>query len=154
MHVASFDGRDLMGLTRTTGIGLAGIILLSLLAGGEMSLSADAAQPTRKQALADCKAKYGKKVAKAIVNKNGSVTCKWWVRPTQKQALAGCKAKYGKNVVSVTINKKGTVICHTQVTRQMTRAEVFEACRKKYGATTIIIEKKKSGWLCRYYGRY
>jgi len=75
-------------------------------------------------------------------------------RPTHKQLMAVCKAKYGKNVVSVTINKKGTVICHTQVTRQMTRAEVFEACRKKYGATTIIIEKKKSGWLCRYYGRY
>jgi hypothetical protein len=104
-----------MGLTRTTGIGLAGSVLLSLFVQGEMSRSSDAAQPTPKQALASCKAKYGKKVAKAIVSKNGSVTCKWWVRPTPKQALAGCRAKYGKKVVNAIVNKDGSATCQWRV---------------------------------------
>jgi hypothetical protein len=35
----------------------------------------------------------------------------------------------------------------------MTRAEAYESCKKKYSATTILLQKK-SGWMCRYYGRY
>ena len=104
-----------MGGIRATGRGLAGAILLSLLGLGAVSPSSHAAKPTQKQALADCKAQYGKKVAKAIVNKNGSVTCKWWVRPTQKQALAGCKAKYGKKVFNAIVNKDGSSTCQWHV---------------------------------------
>jgi hypothetical protein len=115
MRGASFEGGDFVGLTRKTGIGLAGTLLLSLFVQGEMSRSSDAARPTHKQALADCKAKYGKKVAKAIVNKNGSVTCKWWVRPTRQQALAGCRAKYGKKVVNAIVNKDGSATCQWRV---------------------------------------
>jgi hypothetical protein len=79
-----------------------------------MSLPSDAAKPTQEQAMAACKAKYGKKVVKAIINKNGSLTCQW------------------------------------QVVREMTRAEAYESCRKKFGPTTIFVQKKKSGWVCRY----
>ncbi len=104
-----------MGATRITGIGLAGAVLLSLFALGEMSLSSDATQPTQQQALAGCKAEYGKKVVKAIVNGNGSVTCQWRVRPTQQQALAGCKAKYGKKVFNAIVNKNGTTTCQWHV---------------------------------------
>jgi hypothetical protein len=119
MRAASFEGGDFMRPIITTGIGLAGAILLSLLAGGEMSLSSDAARPTQQQALAGCKAQYGKKVAKAIVNKDGSVTCKWWVRPTPQQALAGCKAKYGKKVINAIVNKDGTTTCQWRVAREV-----------------------------------
>lgn len=103
---------------RAGGFGLAGAVLLSLFALGTMALPSDAARPTQKQAVAACKAKYGKKVVNAIVNKDGSLTCQW------------------------------------RVVREMTRAEVYEACKKKYSATTVLVQKKKSGWMCRYYGRY
>ena len=108
-----------IGPTRTTGIRLAGAVLLSLFAVGEMSLSSDAAQPTHKQSLAACKAKYGKKIINAIVNKAGSVTCQWRVRPTQKQALAGCKAKYGKKVVNAIVNKDGSATCQWRVASEI-----------------------------------
>ncbi len=107
-----------MKTTRISAIRFTGAILVCLCAAGGLSQPSEAAVPTQKQALAACKAKYGKKVVSAIVNKNGSITCQ------------------------------------SRVTREMTRAEVFEACRKKYGATTIMVSKKKSGWVCRYYGRY
>lgn len=104
--------------TRTGGIGFAGAVLISLSALGTMVLPSDAAQPTQAQAMATCKAKYGKKVVSAIVNKNGSLTCQW------------------------------------RVVREMTRAEAYEACKERHSATTVLLEKKKSGWSCRYYGRY
>ena len=106
-----------MTSTRTGLVRLACAVLLSLFAGGHMSLPSDAAKPTQKQAMAACKAKYGKKVINAIVNKNGSLTCQW------------------------------------RVMREMTRAEVYESCRKKFGPTTIFVQKKKSGWVCRYIPR-
>jgi uncharacterized protein GlcG (DUF336 family) len=103
---------------RAGSIGFAGAILISWFALGTMVLPSDAAKPTQAQAMAACKAKYGKKVVNAIVNKNGSLTCQW------------------------------------RVVREMTRAEAYESCKKKYSATTILLQKKKSGWMCRYYGRY
>lgn len=99
-------------------IRLASAVLLSLFAVGHMSLPSAGAIPTQNQAMAACRAKYGKKVINAIVNKNGSFTCQW------------------------------------RVVREMTRAEVYESCKKKYSATTVMVQKKKSGWMCRYYGRY
>jgi hypothetical protein len=75
-------------------------------------------------------------------------------KPTHQQAMAACRAKYGKKVTNAVVNKNGSITCQSRVVRQMTRAEVFEACKKKYGATTIIVQKKGNGWLCRYYGRY
>jgi hypothetical protein len=75
-------------------------------------------------------------------------------QPTHEQLMAACRAKYGKNVADAVLHKNGSVTCKVQVIRQMTRAEAFEACRKKYGATTILLHKTKGGWVCRYYGRY
>jgi hypothetical protein len=74
--------------------------------------------------------------------------------PTQKEALAACRAQYGKKVVNAVVHKDGKVTCQWQVRREMTRSEAFEACRKKYSATTILLHKKNGGWVCRYYGRY
>jgi hypothetical protein len=74
--------------------------------------------------------------------------------PSQKEAITACRAQYGKKVINAIVHKNGKVTCQWQVVRQMTRAEVFEACRKKHGATTLLIRKKKNGWECRYYGRY
>lgn len=119
MRAVSFESGDFMGPTRTTGVGLAVAVLLSLFAQGVMSPSSDAMQPTHNQALANCKAKYGKKVAKAIVNKDGSVTCQWRTRPTQQQALAGCKAKYGKKVFNAILNKDGSATCQWRVAREV-----------------------------------
>jgi len=34
--------------------------------------------------------------------------------------------------------------------REMTRAEAYESCRKKFGPTTIFVQKKEGGWVCRY----
>jgi uncharacterized protein GlcG (DUF336 family) len=103
-----------MKSTRAGVVRLVCAVLLSLFAVGHMSLPSDAAKPTQKQAMAACKAKYGKKVVNAIINKNGSLTCQW------------------------------------RVVREMTRAEAYESCRKKFGPTTIFVRKKKSGWECRY----
>lgn len=100
------------------GIALAVAFVLALFASGEMSQPSYAAKPSQKQAMAACKAKYGKKVVNAIINKNGSLTCQW------------------------------------RVVREMTRAEVYEACKKRYSATTAMVRKTKTGWVCRYYGRY
>lgn len=104
--------------TRKTGIGLAAAVLLSVFALGDMSLPSEAAKPSQKEALAACRAQYGKKVINASVNKNGTINCQWQVR------------------------------------REMTREEVYEACKKKYSGTNITVRKKNGGWECRYYGRY
>lgn len=99
----------------TVGAKCGGFLFLILFVFGVMpAVTAQAAKPTHQQALAACKAKYGKKVVNAIVNKNGSLTCQW------------------------------------QVYREMTRAEAYESCRKKFGNTTIMMMKKKNGWACRY----
>jgi len=50
----------------------------------------------------------------------------------------------------VIINKNGTLTCQWRVMRQMTRAEAYESCRKQFGPTTILMVKKKNGWVCRY----
>jgi hypothetical protein len=103
-----------MKSTRIAGVGLAGAILFSSFALVAIASSSFAATPTQDQAMAACRAKYGKKVVNAIVNKNGSLTCQW------------------------------------QVVREMTRTEAYESCRKKFGPTTIFVQKKKGGWVCRY----
>lgn len=104
--------------TGMMGIRLAGVVLLSVFALGDMSAPSVAAKPLQKEALAACRAQYGKKVVNAIVDKSGKVTCQWQVR------------------------------------REMTREEVYEACKKKYGGTNITVRKKSGSWICRYYGRF
>lgn len=139
---------------KTTGVGPAAAVFLSLFAFDEIIVSSEAAQPTYEELMAACKTKYGKKVVKATIGKDGSVTCHLPPgRPTQKQAVAACRAKYGKKATGAVINKDNSVTCQGQA-REMTRSEVYEECRKKYHATTMFIEKKKSGWLCRYHGLY
>jgi hypothetical protein len=70
--------------------------------------------------------------------------------PTHQQAMAACRVKYGKKVVNAIVNKNGTLTCQWRVVREMTRAEAYESCRKKFGPTTILLQKKKNGWMCRY----
>lgn len=72
----------------------------------------------------------------------------------QKEAMAACRAQYGKKVISAVVQKNGKVSCQWQVRREMTRSEVYEACRKKYGGTNITVRKRNGSWVCRYYGRY
>ncbi len=74
--------------------------------------------------------------------------------PTHEQAMAACRAKYGKKLVNAIINKNGSLTCQWRMMREMTRAEAYETCKKQHSATTVLIEKKKGGWFCRYYGRY
>lgn len=75
-------------------------------------------------------------------------------KPSRSDAMAACRAKFGKKVVSVVINKNGSITCQSRVTRPMTRAEVYAACRKKFRATTAFVYKTKAGWLCRYASPY
>jgi hypothetical protein len=70
--------------------------------------------------------------------------------PTHKEAMAACMAQYGKKVINAIVNKNGSLTCQWQIVREMTRAEAYESCRKKFGPTTIFVQKKKSGWACRY----
>lgn len=73
---------------------------------------------------------------------------------TQKEALAACRAQFGKKVVKATIGKNGKINCQWQVRREMTRQEAYETCRKKFSATTAMVQKTKTGWRCRYIGRF
>lgn len=73
---------------------------------------------------------------------------------TQKEALAACRAQFGKKVVKATVGKNGKINCLWQVRREMTRQEAYETCRKKFSATTAMVQKTKTGWRCRYIGRY
>jgi hypothetical protein len=73
---------------------------------------------------------------------------------TQKEALAACRAQFGKKVIKATIAKNGKINCQWQIRREMTRQEVYDACRKKFSATTAMVHKTKTGWRCRYIGRF
>ena len=75
-------------------------------------------------------------------------------RPSQKQAMAACRAKYGNDVTSVVVKKNGQIVCQEGPGREATRKEVFEWCKKKFSATTIVMQKKGDHWQCLYYGRY
>lgn len=73
---------------------------------------------------------------------------------TQKEALAACRAQFGKKVIKATVGKNGKINCQWQIRREMTRQEVYDACRKKFSATTAMVQRTKTGWRCRYIGRY
>ena len=69
-----------------------------------------------------------------------------------KQAWASCKKKYGKALVSAEVRKGGKEFYCTFTTpaKPMSSAEAYEACKKKYKATAVIVVKAKDGWRCRY----
>ncbi len=73
---------------------------------------------------------------------------------TQKEAMAACRAQFGKKVVNATVGKNGKINCQWMVRREMTRQEAYETCRKKFSATTAMVQKTKTGWRCRYIGRF
>ncbi|MGE0005262.1 MAG: hypothetical protein AB7S92_06690 [Parvibaculaceae bacterium] len=75
-------------------------------------------------------------------------------KPRHKQALAACRAKYGKKVVDAIISRDGKVTCRWRVRRAMTRAEAYDYCQKKFGPTTVFMQKTKNGWRCRYRQKY
>lgn len=73
---------------------------------------------------------------------------------TPNEALAACRAQFGKKVTKATVGKNGKINCQWQVRREMTRQEAYETCRKKFSATTAMVQKTKTGWRCRYIGRF
>jgi hypothetical protein len=74
---------------------------------------------------------------------------------SKKQAMAACRAKYGKDVTSVVIKKNGQIVCQEGPSgKSASRAEVYEWCKRKFGATTVVVQKKGDRWHCLYYGRY
>ena len=64
-----------MTLIGKAGSRLAIVTALSLIVAGDWAVTADAAKPSRSDAMAACRAKYGKKVTNVIFNKDGSLTC-------------------------------------------------------------------------------
>jgi hypothetical protein len=97
-----------MILTRTAvGLKLAMAVVLLLGVGATVS---HAARPSHSDAMAACRAKYGKKVINAIINKNGTLTCRWQVvrRPaTHKEAYEACRKKFGATQAFVFRKKNG-----------------------------------------------
>jgi len=54
----------------------------------------------------------------------------------------------------VVVKKNGQIVCQEGPGGEATRKEVFEWCKKKFSATTIVMQKKGDHWQCLYYGRY
>jgi hypothetical protein len=99
-----------MKLTRTAvSLKLAMAGLLSWLVAGDWLAAAHAAKPSQADAMAACRAKYGKKVIKAIINKDGTLTCQWQVaRPmTRSEAYEACRKKTGAFTAFVHKTKNG-----------------------------------------------
>lgn len=98
-----------MTLTRTAGLRLAIAAALSLLVAGEWAATAQTANPSRDDAMAACRAKYGKKVTNVIINKDGTFMCQWQVmRPmTHAEAWEACRKKYGATQAFVQKKKDG-----------------------------------------------
>lgn len=82
--------------------------LLLVVALGGMS-APSAAKPSQKEAMAACRAQYGKKVVNAIVQKDGSVRCEWVDRRemTRQEAFDACRKKYGATTILLTKKKDG-----------------------------------------------
>ncbi|QIG50619.1 hypothetical protein G5V57_24535 [Nordella sp. HKS 07] len=76
---------------------------------GGMVETSNAAKPTQKEALAACRAQYGKKVVNAIVQKDGKVRCEWMVRRemTREEAFESCRKKYSATTVLLRKTKDG-----------------------------------------------
>lgn len=98
-----------MTLTRTAGLRLAMVAALSSLVAGEWAAAARAATPSRDDAMAACRARYGKKVTNVIIGKDGKLTCQWQVmRPmTHEEAWEACRKKYGATQAFVQKKKDG-----------------------------------------------
>jgi hypothetical protein len=97
-----------------TGIGAASLrlatgILLLLFVASEWAADSEAARPTHEQAMADCRAHFGKKVINAVINKNDSVTCQWQVRRemTHAEAWEACRKQFGATQAFVQKKKDG-----------------------------------------------
>ena len=89
-------------------IGMASAVLLGLFAMIEMAQYSEAAKPTYKQLMAACKAKYGKNVVKAVMNKDGSVVCHLPPRQmTRAEAFEACRTKYGATTILLVKKKTG-----------------------------------------------
>ncbi|WP_162914057.1 hypothetical protein [Taklimakanibacter lacteus] len=75
-------------------------------------------------------------------------------RPSHKQAMAICRSHYGKDITGVVIKKNGQIVCQEGPGAEASRKEVFEWCKRKFSATTVVVQKKGKRWHCLYYGRY
>jgi hypothetical protein len=96
-----------MKLTRTA-VGLKFAMAVVLLLGEGAAVSH--AKPSHSDAMAACRAKFGKKVINAIINKNGTLTCQWQVvraPTTRKEAYEACVKKFGATQAFVHKKKDG-----------------------------------------------
>jgi len=98
-----------MTLSRTAGLRLAIVAALSSLAAGEWAATAQTANPSRDDAMAACRARYGKKVTNVIINKDGTLTCQWQVvrEMTHAEAWEACRKQFGATQAFVQKTKKG-----------------------------------------------
>jgi hypothetical protein len=98
-----------MTFTGKASLGLAMMVALPLLMAGSWATATLAARLSHADAMAACRAKYGKKVINAIVNKNGTFTCQWQVaRPmTHAEVYEACKKKFHSITVFVFKKKDG-----------------------------------------------
>lgn len=87
---------------------LIAVFLVCAVTGG-LAIAAEAAKPTQKEALAACRAQYGKKVTSAVVQKDGKVGCYWEVRRemTRQEAYDACKKKHSATTIMLRKTKGG-----------------------------------------------
>ncbi len=70
-----------------------------------------------------------------------------------KQAMQVCRERYGKGITSVVIKKNGHIVCQEGPGRLATRQQVFDYCKKKFGATMVVVRKRPGGkWFCGHNG--
>lgn len=107
--VARLQPGTFMQQLRRVGFTLAIMTAMTGFVAGEGALTAEAAKPSRSDAMAACRAKYGKKVTNVVINKNGGVTCQWQVqRPmTHKEAWEACRKQFGATTAFVQKKKDG-----------------------------------------------
>ena len=109
--LANYNRGIFMSLFWTAGVRLGALLVLSLFLISELEAPAQAAKPTYQQAMAACRAKYGKKVISVIINKNGTLTCQWRVmrQMTRAEAYESCRKQFGPTTILMVKKKNGWV---------------------------------------------
>ena len=85
----------------TASLRLAITVVLSLFVAAEWASITEAAKPTYQQAMAACRAKYGKGITNVVIKKNGIVCQEGPRNPTRQQVYEYCKKEYSAQTVFV-----------------------------------------------------
>ena len=97
----------------------------------------------KKQAVRQCRRKYGKRLTRVSFRKNRYV-CHY--RASRKQTIRSCRKKYGKRFIKL-IKKNNHYYCRYQASA----GAALENCLKTYGDRFIDMSKKGEDFLCHYY---